>query len=337
MAKSANFASAQCGTNPYTKHLEGKHAHSNHSTFNIPPPDLMQPVAGALDRPMNAIRLSNRKAVIIKNVLYPPDSFSDYGTSGIGAISGRSNFKVGGRKLRKKSLLHLSTEVVEPGRGIPLPLSPNYLNVERASREATLLRMSTLLTSRSTATQMQNGEAGQNVQKQWHAARSAHICAALSSHPSMVREAVSTAQGPELITVDTGNISPAIVKADLLRQKTRTLAQKRMKFKPVLESTEEKCECPDSRHVSAAFVRADATRGEINGPRQSRGVGYAECDESATQKFDRLERERDSYIGKCETLERVLDAVYRNRDALKQELESITRRRKSLENEIVDL
>jgi hypothetical protein len=249
MASFANLALAQSSGKSYTRHLRRKKAFSKLSAFNISPLDPVQSMTGALGASINTMRQSNREAVIIHNVLYPSGSPMDSGTSGTGFISYKSHFEVGGRKLRKKSLLHFPAEMLKLGRVTPLLLPSDYLDAEEASREATLLRISALSTSRLTSRQMQNGEAGTNTRKQAYAAPAARICAALSSHLVTVRDPVSSAPGPHVITADTRRISAAFGRVYHPRRNGHACTQKRIKFKPVLESMEETCEHLDPGHV----------------------------------------------------------------------------------------
>jgi hypothetical protein len=48
---------------------------------------------------------------------------------------------------------------------------------------------------------------------------------------------------------------------------------------------------------------------------------YVDNRESTAQKYDRLDRECNSYIAKFETLERFLERIYADRGSFKQELE----------------
>lgn len=148
----------------------------------------------------------------------------------------------------ERSLLHFPAETLKLGRVTPLLLPSDYLDAEEASREATLLRISALSTSRLTARQMQNGEAGTNARKQAYAAPPARICATLSSHLVTVRDPVSSAPGPHVIEADTRRISAAFGQVYHPQRNGHECMQKRVKFKPVLESAET-CEHLDPGHV----------------------------------------------------------------------------------------
>jgi hypothetical protein len=101
MASFANLALAQSSGKSYTRHLRRKQAFSKLSAFNVSPLHPIQSMTGALGASINTMRQSNREAVIIHNVLYPSGSLTDSGTSGTGAVSYKSHFEVGGRKLRR--------------------------------------------------------------------------------------------------------------------------------------------------------------------------------------------------------------------------------------------
>jgi hypothetical protein len=328
MVTSANLASAQPDSNRHPRCLRRKSAFSGLLASNIGPPDPVPSVTGAVNATTDTMRWSNRKAVIINNVLCPPGLINNMEMSSTVASTGKSNFKVGGRKLRKKSLLHLPKEALKPGRGIPLPLPSDHLNVGEASREATLLRMSTLSASRLPAGHMQSGKASTTVQGP--AARSADICDALSSHPVVVPEAVTTTTGPDISTVDPGNISTAVEQADPPQRERRARPQKRVRFEPNLESVGEKRERLDIGQVDPP------PRAKV-GCTQNRRIRFEENLESTGENRERLNWERDNALEKCEALERILDSIYWDRDSLKRELESITETRESLENKVVDL
>lgn len=335
MVSLANPASAQPSSRSYTRFLRRKHSFPKLSAFDVGPSDSTKYVTRALDAPVNRVRQSNRKAVIIHSVFYPTDSFGDYETCVTDVASREYSFKAGGRKLQKKRFLHLSAKTLKSSRVNALPLPPDYLDTEEASREATLLRISALSSSRSTAKQTHHGQASTVVEKQGNGARSARICPALSSHPVVIQETVSTATGHNIITVDTRKISRAVQQVNHSPRSTRSHAQKYVKFKPVLESTEEKCECLDNGHVSAAAAgQVSASLNKRVGLTQNSPVGVAESSESAEEKCDRLEKERNSYITKCESLERIISRVYGDRDGLKRELERTKRWLKSLKNKM---
>ena len=336
MVTSVKLASAQLGSNPYSRRLR-KEKRDNLSSSYICPPEPIPSVTGAPQVPVDVVRRSNRKAVIINHVLYPPDSLGNSGTSSTVAISGKSNLEVGGRKLRKKSFLHLSEETLKPGKGVPLTLPLDYLNVEAASREATLLRMSILSASRSLARHVQSGETSTTVQEQGPFARSAKICSALSFHSVMIPEGITATPGPHVSTVDTENISTTDVQADSTLQKKRTRPKKSVRFAENLKSSDEKRERLDSRHVSTTVGQAGPSPRARVERAQSVRVRFTKNLESRGEKYESLERERSDALEKCEALERILDRVYGKCDSLEQELESTTRRRAYLENEVIDL
>jgi hypothetical protein len=334
MVTSAKLASAQLGSNPCSRCLRKKR--DSQSASHISPPEPILHVTGAPHVPVDAVRQSNRKAVIINHVLYPPDSLNNSGTSSTVAISGKSNFEVGGRKLRKKSLLHFE-ETLKPGKGVSLTLPLDYLNVEAASREATLLRMSILSGSRSPARHVQSGETSTTVQEQRPFARSAKICSALSFHSVVVPEEITTTPGPGVSMVDTEHISTTVVQADSTFQERRARPKKSVRFAENLKSSGEKRERLDTRHVSTTVGQAGPSPRVRVEETQNLRMRFAKNLENRGEECESLERERNDALEKCEALERILDRVYGKCDSLEQELESSTRGWAYLENEVVDL
>jgi hypothetical protein len=115
--------------------------------------------------PINTIWQANRKGVIINHVLYPLDSLNKPGTSSIIAILSKSSFEAGGREPGKKPPLHVSEEMLKPVEGISPLLPSDYLIIEETSKEATLLRMSTLLVPKLPGMHIQSGEISTTAQK----------------------------------------------------------------------------------------------------------------------------------------------------------------------------
>jgi hypothetical protein len=108
------------------------------------------------------------------------------------------------------------------------------------------------------------------------------------------RDPVLSAPGPHVITADTRRISAAFGQVYHPQRNGHPCTQKRIKFKSVLESTEETCQYLDPGHVSTAATRVDSPLRERVGPTHNCPMRYVDSRESTAQKNDRLEREHDS-------------------------------------------